>query len=118
MDPSTLRPAPNVGQIEVDTTKVKEKTYYSNLDGMKYYFKNGAIATFMDAQYTTDEKGKQEELDEVVKLHRGHNISDQVLVVKHSDAKLMREVGGSSSASGTGTVGTAHLAGLVRQSGK
>lgn len=132
MHPNTPQVVP--GQVEVDRSTVEPKTYYSNLDGACYYFKDGKTARFEGASYTTAFKGEQDELDDlvgtpevkevkdssgkVVKVGKparpgqpgNHQFSYKELPVQRSDALVMKDV---SKSSGTGVLSTANLRGLV-----
>lgn len=136
MLPNTPQVVP--GQVIVDReTVVKEKTYYANLDGATYYFKDGKGARFENGVYTTVFKGEQDELDLMcgtpeIKEEKGigkdnkpYHIQAQAgkprmggnhmffchpVDVQRTDAHIMKEV----AKSGVGMVSTSNLAGLSR----
>lgn len=135
MQPNTPQTVP--GQVHVDrTTILVEKTYYSNLDGATYYFKDGKGARFENGVYTTTYAGEQDELDELCgtvaipakkslvdgkvtdipaipgrpRLSHNHMFFNHEVAVQRSDAHVLKEV-----ASGTGVVHTGMLAQLSKQ---
>lgn len=114
-----MNPAPQTvtGQVDVDQSEVKEKTYYSSLDGNTYICKNGHICRFENGAYSTIKKGEQDELDALCKLPGQHQISFQPLEVRRTDAQVMKEVGSQSAgnSSGTGMVSTQHLGALLKR---
>lgn len=112
------QPQTAVGMIDVDQTKVAVKTYYAQLDGCTYYFKNGHQARFEGGAYTTDKAGEQAELDALLNQAGQYLICKEPVELRKSDALILKDVGKGQPNSGVGTVNSAMLAGLGRASGK
>jgi hypothetical protein len=93
---SAMINTPHVETEPENPTTVKEKVYYSRLDGNTYILKSGKVCKFYNGQYVTTLKHEQEELDALVKKQDQHEIYDHAVTVTKSDAMLMKDVGGGN----------------------
>ena len=56
----------NIKEAAANNTKQLARVFRSNVQSVKYVFKNGKVAAFMQGKYTTDIKYEIDELDEEI----------------------------------------------------